>query len=307
LVVNPFRGDGNPVSVLLLCAAYRGNVPVDTWLDDRTFMVVKLFAEYYDPELPLPPHDVIVNGIGDADLCANALNAAQMLLDVHDAVAINPPQCVGRTGRAQMAERLRGIDGLIAPHVEELERGGLDRIARFPVLLRSAGYQGGEFFERVNDRDELERIAADLPGERLLAIEPLDARGADGFYRKYRVLAIGGELYPLHLARSTKWKVHYFSADQTRTAEAIQEEKAFLADMRAAIGTRTVHVLEEIVRRVGLEYFGIDFGIDREGNVLLFEANATMRAVVRGEAGLAANAAMRALVLRAANAREARR
>jgi tetratricopeptide (TPR) repeat protein len=307
VVVNPFRGDGIPVSVLLLCAAYRGNMPVEASLDDRTFMVVKLFAEYYDPELPLPPHDAIVNGIGDADLCAGALDAAQELLEAHDAVAINPPPRVRETGRAQIAQSLRDIEGLVVPHIEEVHRDRLEAIAAFPVLLRAAGYHGGEFFERVNDRDALARVAAELPGERFFAIEPLDARGVDGFYRKYRVLAIGGRLYPVHLARSTSWKVHYFSADQTRAPDAIAEETAFLNDMPAAVGPRALRALEEIVRRVELDYFGIDFAIDPAGNVLLFEANATMRAVVRGAASLAANAALRDLVLRAANATEARR
>lgn len=304
VIVDPFRGEGIPVSLLLLCSAYRGNVPTDVPFDDRTFLVVKLFAEFYDPELPLPPHDVIFNAIGDADRCADALDAAQRLLEAHGAAAINSPERVRETGRAQVAQRLRGIEGAMVPHVEELRRDEAARIERFPVLLRAPGFHGGECFERANDRDDCARIAASFPGERLLAIEPLDARGTDGFYRKYRVLAIGGTLYPIHLARSTQWKVHYFSADRTSTPEAAEEEAAFLADMRGAIGDRAVRALEEIVRRVGLEYMGIDFGLDRDGNVLLFEANATMRAVVRGPAALAANAALRELALRAA--REAR-
>jgi len=313
VVVSAFRGEGMPVSLLLLSSAFRGNVPVEVPLDDNTFMTIKLFTDYYEADLPLPPHDVIFNSIGDADLCRSSLEAAEHLLRANDATAINPPAAVLHTGRVEMAQRLRGIDGLIVPRIEELSRDELAHIDRFPVLLRPPGYHTGEFFERVRDRDELVRIAATLPGERLLVIELLDARGADGHYRKYRVLSIGGVLYPIHLARSSQWKVHYFSADQVRTPQAIAEEEAFLTDMRGAIGDRAMHAIEAAAQRIGLDYFGIDFALDRDGNALLFEANATMRAVIplekeqaeaRRRATVAANKALRDLVLRAARANE---
>jgi glutathione synthase/RimK-type ligase-like ATP-grasp enzyme len=309
VVVSAFRGEGMPVSLLLLSSAFRGNVPVEVPLDDSTFMTIKLFTDYYDADLPLPPHDVIFNSIGDADRCQPSLEAAQRLLDAQGVTSLNPPSAVLGTGRVDMAKRLRGIEGLIVPRVEELARDELDRIDHFPVLLRPPGYHTGEFFELVRDRDELAKVAAALPGDRLLVIELLDARGADGHYRKYRVLSIGGQLYPIHLARSTQWKVHYFSADQVRAPEAIAEEEAFLTDMRAAIGARALRAIEEAAARIGLDYFGIDFALDRYGNALFFEANATMRAVIplekeqadaRRRAAIAANGALRDLVLRAA-------
>jgi Tetratricopeptide repeat len=307
--VAAFRGEGMPVSLLLLSSAHRGNVPIDVPLDDRTFMTIKLFTDYYDPELPLPPHDVIFNGIGDADLCAGSLAAAQALLEAHGARAINPPERVRATGRAEIVERLQGIDGLVVPRIEGVERDVPTRIDRFPVLVRALGFHTGEFFELVRERGELEAVVSRLPGERLLAIELLDARGSDGVYRKYRVLVIGGKLYPVHLAHSSKWKVHYFSADLARTPQAIAQEEAFLLDMPGAIGARAMAAVQTAAERIRLDYFGIDFGLDRDGNALLFEANATMRAVVplkddpnqaRRAAALAANAALRDLVLAAA-------
>jgi hypothetical protein len=313
VVVSPFRGEGVPVSLLLLSSAFRGNVPVEVPLDDSTFMTIKLFTDYYEPDLPLPPHDVIFNSIGDADRCGPSLEAAQALLDAQAATSLNPPSAVLGTGRVEMAQRLRGVEGLIVPRVEDVARNELDRIEHFPVLLRPPGYHTGEFFELVRNRDELAKVAATLPGDRLLAIELLDARGADGHYRKYRVLSIGGQLYPVHLARSTQWKVHYFSADQVRTPDAIAEEEAFLADMPRAIGPRAMRAIQEAAQRIGLDYFGIDFALDPNGNALFFEANATMRAVIplekeqaeaRRHAAIAANAALRDLVLRAAGANE---
>jgi glutathione synthase/RimK-type ligase-like ATP-grasp enzyme len=293
--VSPYRGAGVPVSVLVLSSVHHGNVPIDAPLDNRTFLTIRLFTDYYDPTLPLPPHDVIFNAIGDGDRCQESLAAAQRLLQTNDEIAINSPAAVRETGRMQIAARLRGIDGLVVPRMRELSHDELTTIERFPVLLRLPGYHTGEYFERANDRDELAKVAASLPAQRLLAIEMLDARGRDGLYRKYRVLVIDGGLYPVHLARSSTWKVHYFSADQVRTSEAIAEERAFLTDMRGALGPRAMAALEAAVPRVGLDYFGIDFGLDPQGNVLFFEANATMRAT-----DPVAAAALRELVLRTA-------
>jgi len=305
--VEAYRGSGLPVSVLILSSARKGNVPIDVPLDDATFLKIKLFTDYYDPQLPLPPHDVIFNGIGDADLCKPSLDAAEALLRRHGAAALNPPECVRETGRAAMAAKLRGIAGLIVPRIVEIGRGEIDTVDTFPALVRPPGYHTGEFFERVSDRAELKRLAPTLPGEKLLVIEQLDARAADGFHRKYRFLAIGGRLYPVHLARSSHWKVHYFSADRVRDPEAIAEEDAFLTDPRAAIGERAMAVIGAAIERIGLDYCGIDFALDAAGNVLFFEGNATMRAVVpvagdgsqaKRAAAVTANRAFRDMVLR---------
>jgi hypothetical protein len=308
--VSAFRGEGLPVALLVLASTRRGNVPSDGPLDDRTFLTATLFTDYYDPTLPLPPHDVIFNSIGDADLCDASLVAAERLLTGTTASVINPPRRVRGTGRADMAQRLRGIDALIVPQIDRVRRDALAALdLRFPLLVRAPGFHTGELFEYVAQRADLERVVAAMPGEELFAIEFLNVRGPDGAYRKYRVLAIGGHLYPVHLARSSHWKVHYFSADLVRTAESQAEEAAFLADMPAAIGARAVAALEAIVERIGLDYFGIDFALDARGGVVFFEANATMRAVVpapddpnhpRRSAAVTANAALRELVLGAA-------
>ena len=69
LTTLPYHGDGAPVSVLLLVSALGGNIPTAALLDERQFRVTVLVAEYAPPDLMLPPHDVVFNSIGDADLC----------------------------------------------------------------------------------------------------------------------------------------------------------------------------------------------------------------------------------------------
>jgi hypothetical protein len=72
---------------------------------------------------------------------------------------------------------------------------------------------------------------SELPGDELLVIQYLDARGADGKSRKYRVMMIDGQIYPLHVAICGDWNIHYFSADMTDFPEHRAEDAAFLRDM----------------------------------------------------------------------------
>jgi hypothetical protein len=55
-----------------------------------------------------------------------------------------------------------------------------------------------------------------------------------------------------------------------------QEELAFLSDMRGVLGNKAMTGLAAIRDALGLDYAGVDFGLGRNGDVLLFEANATM-------------------------------
>ncbi len=107
-------------------------------------------------------------------------------------------------------------------------------------------------------------------------IEYLDARGKDGNARKYRVMMIAGRIYPLHLAISRNWKVHYFTSDMADQPDHRAEEAAFLGNMAAALGDKAITALEGIRDALGLDYAGIDFGLSPDGELLLFEANATM-------------------------------
>ena len=129
---------------------------------------------------------------------------------------------------------------------------------------------------RVERREDLAAAIADLPGEELLAIAPLDARGADGGFRKYRAMLIGGAPYPLHLAISANWKVHYFTADMATDDGHRAEEAAFLADLPGVIGPRAVAALDAIAAELALDYAGVDFAVAPDGRLLLFEANPGM-------------------------------
>ena len=146
----------------------------------------------------------------------------------------------------------------------------------FPLLLRSPGYHTGRNFVLVEKASDLGSAVADLPGDELLVIEYLDARGKDGNARKYRVMMIGGKIFPLHLAISRNWKVHYFTSDMADQPDHRTEEMAFLENMGAVLGDEAMAALRAICDALSLDYGGIDFGVNADDDLLLFEANATM-------------------------------
>jgi hypothetical protein len=282
----PYRGEGQPVSLLLLLSAMGGNVPIESFVDDRVFRKWTLAPEFFDPDAELPPHDLVFNGVGDADRCGEALDAAAAVLARTEAPVLNWPSRVRETGRAANAERLGRIDGVVTGRTREWGRDALtaphasDALLRdgfrWPVLLRALGFHTGEHFVQVDDPSALPGAVAGLPGDRLLVLQFVDTRGSDGFFRKYRVMIVDGQLYPLHLAVSASWKVHYFSADMAESPAHRAEDEAFLRDMPGTLGPQVMRTLEAIRDALALDYGGIDFALDGQSRVVVFEANATM-------------------------------
>ena len=282
----PYRGEGPPIPLLQLVSSGGGNIPTAPFLDDGVFLTSVVVADYLDAATALPPHRLIFNAIGDPDLCQPALQAAIRLTAQSTAPVINDPHAVMTTGRIDNAARLAALPGVVTAKTLSVGRSLIAGAQGpswlrshgyvFPLLLRSPGYHTGRNFVLVEREADLADAASSLPGDELLAIEYLDARGADGNARKYRVMMIGGKLFPLHLAISRNWKVHYFTSDMADQSDHRKEETAFLADMRAVLGDKAIAALHAISKALGLDYAGVDFGLSADGDLLLFEANATM-------------------------------
>jgi hypothetical protein len=204
---------------------------------------------------------------------------------------LNKPAAVLATSRCENALRLANLPGvrtaktMLYPYALLAGEEGSAILAgdgfQFPLLLRVPGFHMGDHFIEVAEATSLAAQVATLPGAgqpdaNLLAIEYLDARGADGCARKYRAIFVDGQIYPLHLAISSNWKIHYFSADMADRADHREEEAIFLGDMPSFLGEKAMTGLQAIHDTLGLDYGGIDFGLSPQGDILLFETNAAM-------------------------------
>ena len=226
----------------------------------------------------------VLNLVTDPDQHPRTLERLGKLLRGHRGRVINRPEAVLRTTRDQVAKRLAGIDGLRTPKVIRqqnpkpgaaavaVERAGLG----YPLIVRLAGTHTGKIVGVADGPDALETACAG-PG-RFILTELVDFRSADGLYRKYRLWSFGGTVIFRHMIVADSWNVHVsmrqsFMAGRT----ALIEEEMRLMERPDGALPHTVHkVFSAVQERMGLDFFGMDFGLDPEGQVVLFEANATM-------------------------------
>ena len=283
-------------AVLLICAAGRGNVPLDVWFPPASMRRIEYMVEYApeddDARLAemLPPAAVLFNAIGDADVLRPSLARVERLCERFGRRVMNAPLAVARTARDALAVTLSGLDDVIVPPAWRLEHAEVEQAvraahAREPAsswLLRPVATHGGEGLRRIDPaqaaafRLDSDPSTESVKSDQWYLTRFVETRCDDGFYRKYRMVLIDGVPYPYHLAIASHWLVHYFSADMLADAGKQAEEGEFLARPGTVLGGRAMAALAAIGARLELQYAGVDFTLLPDGRVLVFEANATM-------------------------------
>jgi Flp pilus assembly protein TadD len=228
--------------------------------------------------------DVVVNMIADADYGREILPAAQELVERLGCPTLNPPCQIMKTDRATVALRLAAIPLCHIPKTVRLpgpefvdcaKKSFFDGFA-LPLLVRLAGNHGGDDFDKFSDLHAIIDFVARRPEADYYLTQYLDYRSNDGFFRKYRLISIDGELFPYHLAIHDDWKVHHFRTDMANHAWMRQEEEAFLRAPHLVFGGLHQATLRGVAAATGLDYCGIDCALDRNGAIVVFEANASM-------------------------------
>ena len=275
---------GPELTVLVLCTAATGNVPYDWLLPATRYRRIRWVMEYAtDAQFAaLPEFDCIFNAIGDTDVSAASRDAVQRLLAMTDKPVLNPPDAVEQTSREAMAAMLHEVPDVVAPQAMCLDRAyGAGELANHlrgqgmhaPLLLRPAASHGGHDLELLGDDAALAHASCSA-GSHASAFH--QTRSADGHWRKYRVIFVGGKPYPYHLAIAERWLVHYRSADMLSQQWKRDEELRFLNTPAAVLGWSAMQALRRIGRSLPLDFWGIDFTLQEDGSLLVFEANPTM-------------------------------
>ncbi|MBV8085068.1 MAG: tetratricopeptide repeat protein, partial [Chloroflexi bacterium] len=171
----PYLGASDPVRVLVLQSAFGGNMRTESWLYPAVYEKSIVTVDFYEPGLGLPPHDLIVNAVGEADRAEEALQSAARLLAGVSAPIVNPPERVLSTSRVANARRLNDLPDVVGPMttlfprasitIDALEKAGFG----WPLLLRSPGFHTGENFVKIDRPDDLLAEVDGLPGAELLA------------------------------------------------------------------------------------------------------------------------------------------
>jgi hypothetical protein len=133
-----------------------------------------------------------------------------------------------------------------------------------PLFVRDDwGHQGAML--RADTMEEARRL--DLSQfKRPIAVELIDAPSPDGHYRKYRYVAAGDVGIPHHLLITNHWIARGNLRDLN---EATQAEELAYCDAPDANHA----ALQTARRALGLDFLAIDYGYDRDGRIIIWEAN----------------------------------
>jgi tetratricopeptide (TPR) repeat protein len=294
--------------VLALYAPFGGNTPTEYLFQDAFFDTdtLSLFSDReYDTAALAQNIHLVVNLVSDADQTEALLPLAAELVDRFGLPVVNHPRKVQQTTRDAVAILLRGIPGCRVPQALRLKAGADRSIAALQALLpfgpaclaRPVGTHGGDDFEKVESLAALSAFLSQHPDHDHYLIEYLDYVSADGHFRKYRFIFVDDHILPYHLCIGREWKLHHINTDMAHQPWMQQEEAAFLNDSTVVFGPPQMQALKAIRERVGLDYFGIDCGLDASGNVVVFEVNASMLVHARNEGFLYKDPAVRRIKL----------
>lgn len=232
----------------------------------------------------LSAYACVVNMMTDPELHRQPLENLRRLLAGYRGKIVNRPQAVLQSGRDKIAAALAGTPGLRVPRVARLA-GGKPRMAvkaierlgmAYPLIVRQAGTHTGNIVGLIESEEAL--LPAIARAGDYFATEFVDYRSADGLFRKYRVFFFGDRTVFRHMIIFDEWSVHggsrmRFMVDRP---ELMEEEKRLFTLPGSPFEAEFQPIFREIRSRIPLDFFGLDFGIDGDGEAVLFEANATM-------------------------------
>jgi hypothetical protein len=263
-------------ALLVPCAPgpYTANTPVDLLFDSRRVTLHRWYADPGGAVPELPRHDAVFVAAGESDEAAPVLRALERFAAGSPRPVLNRPERIARLGRVQLAETFAN-----ARHcrVVTTTRVARERYAAdgFPTphIVRPVGSHGGHGLMRIDDDAQRTAYAAAAESDWLYVAPFVDYASRDGFFRKYRIVFVDGEPYPFHLAISPHWMVHYYNAPMGEHQWMRDEEHAFLARMDDVFSGELAAALRETAGLLALDYAGIDCAIDRDGKLLIFEAD----------------------------------
>jgi tetratricopeptide (TPR) repeat protein len=193
--------------------------------------------------------------------------ALEALCVRHGVPVINPVSRLANAGKREGATRIAKA-GLRTPRIVAIDdidafrrdRGGLE----FPFFVREDWGHGG-MIERIEDDGQLAQVRIERY-RRPIAIELIDVMSADGLYRKYRYFAIGNHGISHHLLTTRQWITR--GADRIYDPQTRAEELAFIASPNPHHAQ-----FQQARRELELDYVAFDYGYDRSGRVVVWEAN----------------------------------
>ncbi len=275
--------------VLALAAAIDmgGNTPIEFLLEESGIELTTLYVVAGQPlPSPLPEHDVAIVVASDSAECEAALDIVTAAGPRWPRPLLNPPGLIRHLDRDKLHRLLDGIAGLDIPATVAVSREALARAAQpsdvvadaaagAAVIVRPKGSHAGVGLARIESADAMARYLAARGEAEFFASRYVDYAGADGLFRKYRIVLVDGRPFACHMAIADRWDIWYLNAGMAESAAKRAEEAHFMACFDEDFAARHRTALDNLAARVGLDYFTIDCAETRQGKLLIFEADNT--------------------------------
>jgi hypothetical protein len=277
--------------VLALAAAIDmgGNTPIEFLLEESGIELLTLYVvPGIELPLPLPDHDVAIVIASDSRECRDALRIIDEMSPRWPQPLLNPPRLVCNLDRDKLHGLLRGIEGLEIPSTIYATRAQLANVAqsgialaeiaaelRFPVIARPHGSHAGVGLAKLDDPAAIDRYLAERPEQEFFLSRFVDYANEDGLFRKYRIVFVGGRPYACHMAIAAQWDIWYLNAGMSDNEAKRLEEETFMRTFEIGFARRHATALAGLAERIGLDYFTVDCAENKQGELLIFEADNT--------------------------------
>jgi len=263
------------------------NAPLPFLFEDGDVALTMLYLMPGEP-LPrtLPPHDVAFVAASESDATRGLLKQLAGAIGQWPRAVINRPDRIALTARTEACDVLADAPGIAMPATARAPRAALQSIAEgrvdlarllpdgpYPLLVRPVDSHAGQDLAKIDDAAALAAYLAATAGAEFYLSRFVDYRGADGLFRKIRVVLIDGLPYAGHLGVSAHWMIHYLNAGMADSAEKRAEEEAFMRDFDSGFARRHAAALAAISQRFGLEYLVVDCAETATGELLVFEVD----------------------------------
>lgn len=266
-----------------------GNTPIEFLLEDSDIELLTLYV-VKGVGLPekLPDHDVAIVVASDSAECRETLAVIEQAAPRWPRPLLNRPELIGNLDRDKLYRLLAGIPGLDIPVTANATRAQLSDLVEgkiacaditgelhFPMIVRPRGTHAGVGLAKIDDAAALKAYLAERQEQDFFVARFVNYAGPDGLFRKMRLTMVDGKPYACHMAIADRWDIWYLNAYMAFSEEKRAEEAIFMQDFDQAFAARHKTALDEMSRRVGLDYFIVDCAENQKGELLVFEADNT--------------------------------
>jgi len=234
------------------------------------------------PSQAIETKNTIINLLADYDEYQGALNALRKMTEQRSVTIFNDPRAILMTRRDRISEVLAGVPGLTAPKCVRFFADHPDKFRRvfssngfdYPVLVRPARSQTGQHLVRVEHDGDWDKVHT-IPwgGTHVYMTQFVDSKDpTTGRYAKIRIAIVEGKFVIRHVHFGQEWLVHFVPRDEARRRIEVE----LLDKLNNSDALK--NIVAEIVRRVPLDYWGVDLGFSfqNDADFVLFEGNAAM-------------------------------